>query len=387
MKAVTMNQPFKPTQITTGSYIETVTSYKVNEDKALSFDCIGYLIQTHCPNNQIEKGKSLIDLIKVVFPINDKRHIMEVKQWLSIWLREIGVSISTQKATLRHHKKGVKLFPLDESNDCCGSLKWDENKCVFQLELTGAGCRYVNVSQRGFLPVYALLVHFKGKITEVDIAVDDYTGKFNLRYFQKTFSAGDYNPRRGSQPIRNPRGKYQGTEYLGNSGSHKSMCIYEKWRELGLPKSHALHKMWTRHELTLRRKNSHVIKFDVLTHPDCYFVGAYKKIHSRIIENVEPRNVIREKSVELTNEFSKSVAYCKYSYGRVINKMAKLVGDEELAIKIMSREGNPKKCLLPSYINETSLKNNTFEDDGTNFNEHFIALIEGHNPLFKKAKR
>ena len=387
MKPVTMNQPFKPTQITTGSYLQTITSYKVNESNEFSFDGIGYLIQTHCPNIKPENGKSLIDLIKVVFPIKDKQQITEVKRWLSIWLREIGISISTTTATLRHHSHGVKLFPLDESNDCCGSLKWDEKKGTFQLELTGAGCRYVNVSQRGFLPVHALLTHFKGKITEVDIAVDDYTGKFNLRYFQKTFSAGDYNPKRGQPPTRNPKGKYPGTEYLGNSGSHKSMCIYEKWRELGLPKSHPLHGKWTRHELTLRRKNKHIIGFDVLTHPDCYFVGAYQKMHSRIIKNIEPRNVIREKSVELTNSLSKAAANGKYSYGRIFAKVAKFVGDDELAIKIMSRTGSPKRFLLPSYIDETQIKENSFDGNEESFNDDFIALVEAHNPLLKKGRR
>ncbi|NQZ22027.1 MAG: replication initiation factor domain-containing protein [Colwellia sp.] len=387
MKPVIMNQPFKPTQITTGSYLETITSYKVNESNEFSFDGIGYLIQTHCPDIQTEKGKSLIDLVKVVFPIKDKKQIIEVKHWLSIWLREIGISISTTKATLRHHSHGLKLFPLDESRDCCGSLKWDENKGTLQLELTGAGCSYVNVSQRVFLPVYALLTHFKGKITEVDIAVDDYTGKFNLRYFQKAFSAGDYKPKRGQPPTRNPKGKYPGTEYLGNSGSHKSMCIYEKWRELGLPKSHPLYKLWTRHELTLRRKSKHLIGLDVLTHPDCYFVSAYEKVHRRIIQNVKPRSVVREKSVELTNSLSKSVAYCKYSYGRIIAKVAQLVGDDGLALRIMGRKGSPTKFLLPRYLDEIQIKENSFDGDGTSFNEDFIALVEGHNPLLKKGRR
>ncbi len=387
MNSVTMNQPFKPTQITTGSYFKTITSYKVNESKAFSFDAIGYLIQTHCPDIQPEKGKSLIDLIKVVFPIKDKHKITEVKRWLSMWLREIGIAISTTKPTLRHHSHGVKLFPLDESKDCCGALKWDENKGTLQLDLTGAGCCYVNKSQRGFLPVYALLTHFKGKITEVDIAVDDYTGKFNLRYFQKAFSAGDYNPKRGQRPTRNPKWKYPGTEYVGNSGSHKSMCIYEKWRELGLPKSHPLHGKWTRHELTLRRKSKHLIMFDVLIDPDRDFVTAYEKIHSRIIQNVKPRSVVREKSVELTNSLSKSAANGKYSYGRITNKVAQLVGDDELAIKIMSREGSPKSFLLPSYIDETQIKEHSFDGGGENYNKHFIALIEAHNPLLKKGKR
>jgi len=386
MNSTSINQPFKPSQITTGSYLETITSYKVNESNDCGTDLIGYLIQTHCLNIQYEKGKSLIDLIKVVFPIEDKQSLTQVKHWLSIWLREIGIVMSTQKATLRHHKHGVKLFPLDESKDCCGSIKWDEGKGKLQLELTGAGCCYVNVSKRRFLPIYALLTHFSGKVTEVDIAVDDYTGKFDIRYFQQSFWAGDYNPKRGQPPTRNPEGKYPGTEYVGNSGSHKSMCIYEKWRELGLPKSHPLYGKWMRHELTLRRKSKHIIGLDVLTHPDCYFVGAYEKIHRRMIKKVKPRSVIREKSVALTNSLSKSVAHCKYSYGRIINKVAQLVGDEALATRIVRREGTPSTFILPSYLDELQIKENIFSGNSSSFNDDFIALIEAHNPLIKKGK-
>jgi len=102
---------------------------------------------------------------------------------------------------------------------------------------------------------------------------------------------------------------------------------------------------------------------------------------------VKPRCVVREKSVEITNSFSKSVAYCKYSYGRVITKVAQLVGNDELAIRIMSRKGSPKRFLLPSYLDEIQIKENSFDGNEASFNDDFIALIEAHNPLFKKGRR
>jgi len=386
MNTLVITPYFKPTQITTGSIIETIGSYQVNKNQDFCFDYIGYLIQTHCPENVTKEITSSIDLIKVVFPKSNSKRISEIKRLLKLWLHEIGIATSTQKATLRHHSNGVKLFPLDESQDCCGSLKWDLNKNKIQLELTGSGCRYVNTSHNIFLPLYALLSRYQGVISEVDIAVDDLTGKYNLRYVQKAYSAGDYSPPRGCKPVKDPKGKYQGTLYLGRNDSAKSMCIYEKWRELGLPESHPFYGKWTRHELTLRRKNNHVINFDILVNPDEYFVGAYK-LHKRLISNVQPRSPVREKSLELVNSLSRSAAYCKYQHGRVICKVNELTENTQDTIELLIREGSPRKFLLPSYVNHDDLKKSFVSHKGESFNHHFASLIEGHNPMNKRRIR
>ncbi|MGJ8693748.1 MAG: replication initiation factor domain-containing protein [Thalassotalea sp.] len=297
--------------------------------------------------------KSLIDLLKVTFTFSNKELFKIIKSLLSDWLSVIGISISKIKATLKYHKHGVKLFPLDKTTSCCGSIKWDFDKGIIQLDLTGHGCSYVNNDEKKFSAIYALLIQFNGAITEVDIAVDDYSGKFNHRYVQKAYSAGDYDPKRGRGPKRNSKNNYPGSYYIGNNSSVKSVLIYDKLAQMNIPKGLTFINGWTRHEVTLRKKNKHVIPNDVLFNPDAYFVGAYPKIHRRIIKGVEPRNIKREKALTHLNSVVRSAAFTKYQHGRTYNALYKLLNEDSDAVfDLLSRPELSKKHALPSYIDE-----------------------------------
>jgi DNA relaxase NicK len=373
---------FNSTSITTRSFPQTIGSYKYNELSMLSNDYLGYLVQTHCQHISKEKMISSIDFIKVVFPIENIKALNEINKWVKEWLRQVGISISTKKAVLKHHSNGVKLFPLDATNDVCGSIKWDLAKRSYQLELTGDGCRYVQTHFNGFYTLYSMLCQYVGKVTLIEIAVDDFTGKYDTRYVQKCYSNGDYNPTRGKRPLKNPLGKnFPGSEYIGSEGSAKCLNVYRKWQQLKLKPNHPRYKKWTRHEVTLQRKNNHIIGSDVLLNPDGYFVGAYPKVHKRLINNVKPRSPIREKSLEITNTLSRSVAHCKYQHGRVINQCRELMGDDSKLLALLMREGAPKKSTLPSYVNERELIENCVSDNGKPFPHYFEMLVEGHNPL------
>jgi len=384
MNIMKKKKAFESTSITTRSFPQTIGSYKYNELRVLSDDYLGYLAQTHCQHISKDKMFSSIDFIKVVFPIKNIETLNEINKWVKEWLHQVGISISTKKAVLKHHSNGVKLFPLDSTNDVCGSIKWDLAKKSYQLELSGNGCRYVETSFNGFLSLYAMLCQYVGKVTLIEIAVDDFTGKYDTRYVQKCYSNGDYNPVRGKRPLKNPQGKnFPGSEYIGSEGSAKCLNVYKKWQQLRLKSNHPLYKKWTRHEVTLQRKNNHIIGSDALLNPDGYFVGAYPKVHKRLIKNVEPRSPIREKSLEIINTLSRSVAYCKYQQGRVINQCRALMGDDTKTLALLVREGASKKSLLPSYLSEHEMIESCVSDNGNPFPNFFEMLVEGHNPLIQ----
>jgi DNA relaxase NicK len=384
MNIMQQKKAFESTLITTRSFSQTISSYKYNELRMLSDDYLGYLMQTHCQHISQDKMLSSIDFLKVVFPIKNIETLNEINKWVKEWLHQVGISISTKKAVLKHHSNGVKLFPLDATNDVCGSIKWDQTKKSYQLELTGNGCKYVQTSFNGFLSLYAMLCQYVGKVTLIEIAVDDFTGKYDTRYVQKCYSNGDYNPTRGKRPLKNPPGKkFPGSEYIGSEGSAKCLNVYKKWQQLRLQPNHPLYKKWTRHEVTLQRKNNHIIGYDVLINPDGYFVGAYLKVHKRLIKNVKPRCPIRDKSLEIVNSLSRSVAYCKYQHGRVINQCRELMGDDKKSLALLMREGEPKKSTLPSYVKERELIESCRLDNDVSFPHYFEMLVEGHNPLNK----
>jgi DNA relaxase NicK len=384
MNIMQKKKAFESTSITTRSFPQTIGSYKYNEVRILSDDYLGYLVQTHCQHISKVKMCSSVDFLKVVFPVESIDTFNEINKWVKEWLYQVGISLSTKKAVLKHHSNGVKLFPLDATNDVCGSIKWDLAKETYQLELTGNGCRYVQTRSNNFLPIYAMLCQYVGKVTLIEIAVDDFTGKYDTRYVQKCYSNGDYNPLRGKRPLKNPPGKnFPGSEYIGSEGSAKCLNVYKKWQQLRLKPNHSLYKKWTRHEVTLQRKNNHIIGCDVLLNPDGYFVGAYPKVHKRLIQNVKPRCSIREKSLEIINTLSRSAAHCKYQQGRVINQCRELIGDDRRTLALLVREGAPKKSLLPSYVNEHELIESCVSNSDKSFPHFFEALVEGHNPLNK----
>jgi DNA relaxase NicK len=390
MNIIPINHPFKPSQITTGSYLQTVNSYNVSNNTPCSFDYLGYLVQTHCPQNNGIEMKTAIDYLTVVFSVKSLEELKEIKGWLSTWLHGVGIATSTKKPTLKHHEHGVLLFPLDETNQTCGSFKWDIKKQLLQLELSGYGCRYIQSSDLAYQPIYALLSQYEGVITRVDIALDDFTGKFNTRYVDKSYFNGDYDPKRGQGPRKQNLGssKEKGrSRYIGCFGSHKYLLVYEKGKQLGFPIGSHRYINWTRHELSLRRKNNHVIDFDVLLEPDREFVGAFPKVHKRLIKNVKPRCPIRDTALEVSNSLCRSVASSKYQYGKINNGLYELLGDAEQTLSLLTREGKSKKCVLPSFITEKEFIETLEQENHQSVFGVISALVEGHNPQRKRKMR
>jgi DNA relaxase NicK len=390
MNTLLKKNPFEPSQITTGSYLQTVNSYNVRESNVCSFDYLGYLIQTHCPQNNVTKMMTAIDYLTVVFPVTSVEELKEIKGWLGVWLRSVGISISTTKPTLKHHEHGALLFPLDETTKTCGSLKWDINKQSCQLEVSGYGCRYILSSALGYQPIFALLSQYKGVISRVDIALDDFTGKFNIRYVDKCYFNGDYNPKRGQGPKKQNYGHSKGegrSRYIGCFGSHKYLLVYEKGKERGFPVGSHLYINWMRHELSLRRKNNHVIDLAVLLEPDREFVGAYPKVHKRLVKNVKPRCPKRDAALEVSNSLCSSVAASKYQYGKINKGLFELLGDAEQTLSLLTREGKSKKCALPSFITEQEFIETLEQESHQSIFEVISELVEGHNRKNKRRVR
>lgn len=387
MKPVELNKPFIPTLITTRSFLQTVNSYQVSRSNTCSFDYLGYLMQTHCPQIKTTEMQTAIDYLTVVFPIKSKEAFIEIKGWLKIWLHDVGIGISTKKATLKHHKHGLLLFPLDDTTQTCGSLKWDINKQLCQLEISGYGCRYVEASAQRYLPIYALLSQYHGAITRIDIALDDYSGKYNIRYVDKGYCNGDYKSKRGRCPKKEnvePRKGQGRSRYIGSVSSHKHLLVYEKGKQLSYPVSSDLYKNWTRHEVSLKKKSNNIIDLDVLFEPDREFVGAFEKVHQRIIKNVKPRCPKRDTALEVSNNLSRSIASSKYQYGKINNGLLELLEDRDQVLSLLTREGKSNKCSLPSFLTKREFIKTLEQENNQSMFTVISALVDGHNPLHKR---
>ncbi|MEY8216389.1 MAG: replication initiation factor domain-containing protein [Colwellia sp.] len=341
-----------PVMIITRSLSKTTKTKNDNSSNELIANLIDQLSRTHCPINKAPESKSAIDKLKIKFEYKSHEQQIEINNFVSTWLSLQGISISSKQANLTHFTHGTKLYSKDESNQLCGSLKYHSGKHKVQLEITGRGCNYVNANKLKFSSLFAICKHLGGIVTYIDIAVDDFTGKFNIRDTKKQYSAGRYDPKRGKRPttktLNGAKGK---TVYMGADSSYCRVRVYEKGKEQEFPIGSKENINWTRHETTLEGRKHHVIPLDVLLTPDPFFVGAYKA-HARILKGVQPRCVYREATRSTVNSLCKSLAFNKHQWGKTNAVLADIIGNKEQALNLISREneGVPETMRLPNYI-------------------------------------
>ena len=146
----------------------------------------------------------------------------------------------------------------------------ESQKGRWLLQLTGKGCGLVT----DWASLQELLQGFDATLSRVDLAVDFLEGEHTVDdavdlYEEGAFINRGRNPEFDAQGAWNVDGKKGRTVYIGKLKNGKSLCVYEKGRQLNDPDSN-----WTRFEVRLGNRDR-VIPLDVLTDPDRFFVGAY----------------------------------------------------------------------------------------------------------------
>ena len=385
MQNLTNNiEQLDPVMINTRSLSETIPTKNINNYNKLMDNLIDQLTKIHCPKKSAPDSKSAIDKIKVKFEFKTNEQKAEINNLLSTWLSQHGISISSKPANLTHFTHGTKLYSKDEANILCGTLKSHTDKQKIQLEITGGGCNYVNANKMKFSSLYAICKHLDGIITLLDIAVDDFSGKFSIKDTNRKYSEGRYDPARGKRPLKSPHSSPSGkTVYIGAFSSYCRVKVYEKGKELGYPIGSDEYIKLHRHEVTLEGRKYHVIELDALLTPDRDFVGAYPKAHKRILKGGKPRCIIRETTRTTVNSFSKSLAFNKHQWGKSNNALAQLVGNKEEALDLICRKGMPDKMKLPNYIDMEIIRAITESESGLSIAQVIAQRMALHAPNCK----
>lgn len=138
------------------------------------------------------------------------------------------------------------------------------------LQLNGKGCGMVT----DWESVQELLEGLGAAISRVDLAVDFLEGEYSVDDALTLYDTGAFinrgrNPELDTQGSWHESGHKGRTMYVGKLKHGKTLCVYEKGRQLGMPDSD-----WTRFEVRLGNRDR-VIPLSVLTNPDEAFVGAY----------------------------------------------------------------------------------------------------------------
>ena len=308
--------------------------------------------------NRIEKTNlSAIDLLKIQMLPAQGQSVDEFIEKLSLFLRRIGIGRSNRKPYLRYFQSGARLFANDPTSSVCGSLKWNGTSQYIQLELSGKGCNYLNVLEEKFDSLYEFALAHQGVIKEVDIAVDDFSGKYNYRRMNQDYTQGKFNGERGQKPERS-RTKSDGalSVLIGKIHSCKQFQAYDKSMEQKLLITDPRFGHWTRLEVSLYARKNALIPLDCLLEHDAYFVGAYPKVLNKVIKGVKPRCIRREQTLKTSADFIRSIEASIKQWGKSFSALMMIIEDTHTVVELMKRPGLPKSLELPSYLSMEELR-------------------------------
>lgn len=217
---------------------------------------------------------------------------------------------------------------------------------TIHVQISGKGCCLI----QDWLKVYTWGVSNNCKITRIDLAHDDFLGRFaSIALAHEWRSEGLFNTD-GRPPKTTGFDDYGSgdgkTIYIGSRKSGKLLRIYEKGRQLGDPTS-----PWCRVELELRSKDR-ILEWEIVLNPDQYLAGSYPAIAFLTSEQSRVATIAKERTVA----FESTLKHHRSSCGKFINLLCHL-NNEDLSsvVAMLRRPGLPKN--LEAY-----------------FREHFIAL-------------
>jgi len=220
------------------------------------------------------------------------------------------------------------------------------------LQLTGKGCGLV----KDWPGIQALLHSLGATITRVDLAVDFLDGEYSVDdamtlYHDGAFISRGRNPDLDIQGAWHEGGTKGRTLYVGKLKNGKTLCVYEKGRQLNMKDSN-----WTRYEVRLGNRDR-VIPLDVLTNPDKYFVGAYPALADMLEAGAEEIPTLRE---EVKGSLAHSLRHAKRCYGKHIHQALQAtdcdVSDLIEEIRVIGMPGRLDPAALTSGLDWQTLK-------------------------------
>jgi len=320
------------------------------------------LAVTDCAFLMINEVKSRIDYLTVQFKPKNEVEFKYVSNVLIDWLNKIGIKSISTEPNLKYFDHGCILKANDQTNSPCGAIKWNENYDVIQVELSGKGCSYVNTNNAYFSVIKELTQTTEVFIKRLDIAVDTFEKKHDLRFIQQSFSKGLYTSKTGGTPLRENYSSPTGRSIcIGSRHSHKQLLGYEKGKQLKFPKDSKEYLYWFRHEVRLKGSKGQCIPIDALFNPDDYFVGAYPKVNRRILKSATPRVIKREVIKIVDKNLKDGLAYAKHQVGKTIHCAVERGMEDKVIVQTIMRPSKKDNLCYPSFVSKEDKENYMFE--------------------------
>lgn len=229
------------------------------------------------------------------------------------------------------------------------------------IDINGTGLSYAADGWQSRLHTFMSLTLNRAQISRIDLAYDDFEGRFSVDWALDQFMTGGFSLT-NNQPKPSQMGNWltpddEGrTLGVGKRKNGKYARIYEKGKELGDKSS-----LWVRHELELRNKDR-IIPFDVLINPTSYFRAAYPCFMDFPMEAPLIRIATKQKESKIT--WNKALAILTTSYGKYLHQFRQVYNDDVLLNMLTHEKTDVPKRLVPceilakhhfeSFINSTS---------------------------------
>lgn len=263
-----------------------------------------------------------IDWLNCTFPASDEVVASDFAEWLFDWMG-LRVCEWTDDGTgifgyERCHWFSVVLPSGAKSR--VGFFAWggEAQRGSCMLQLTGQGCGLV----RNWDLVLRWLQQSSARITRVDLAVDFLNGEHSVDESLDLYFAGAFTSR-GRLPKLQIQGDWQEggtggrTVYIGKLKNGKTLCVYEKGKQLGDRASD-----WTRFEVRLGNRDR-VIPLDVLTDPGKYFTGAYPALQGMLSDAAERVPTVQR---ETQSSLASLAVHMERCYGKAIHEILATTG-------------------------------------------------------------
>lgn len=186
---------------------------------------------------------------------------------------------------------------------------------------------------------------FASKITRIDLAHDDMTGKVltinqSLQWLKDGLFSNN-GTREGTTAVKgtliDDLGSGDGkTLYIGKRSSGKLLRIYEKGKQLGDVAS-----PWVRAEVELKDQDR-IIPWDVLINPSQYLAATYPCLSYLSAIQYKIKTISNSVSISL----EAAVHHLRHMGGMLINVMMQQHGGDAFAVvNTLKRQGTPKRLL------------------------------------------
>jgi phage replication initiation protein len=232
---------------------------------------------------------AIIDWCRITFELD--RSIPDLIQDLSMLT---GLMATGKEAKgLHNFAHGCQIFAFHQFQLVpLIRISWggEQQKGRAEIDIPGASCGLIN--WRAFRTWAECLPG--SRITRVDVAVDFHDGQYTVDqavewHGEGLFNVGGRNPK--TSTVGDWLQRIEGrTLMIGKRENGKQLRVYEKGKQLG-----NLESNWNRFEVQFGNRDRE-IPWDILEHPNRYFVGAYPALQNIIDEVGERIRTTRDTS-------------------------------------------------------------------------------------------